>query len=1738
MSDENSQREPLDVLAEEFVGRFRNGERPSLTEYVSQHPDIADEIRELFPTLAMMEVAGADVGQSGSSIDRVSAGVESLPQQLGDYRILREIGRGGMGVVYEAEQISLGRHVALKVLPYHALLDEQQKQRFLREAQAVAGLQHPNIVPVFAIGEHEGIHFYAMQYIHGHGLDEVQREISRLRRVSSQPQSPSEQSQGVDNSGLQLSETLALNLLTREHERGSAAVRPTAEEKRGSSQSGGNGSSILQALSDSGGNGSSSAAAESSDALSSEILKGGSGITSGAGRSHYFRSIARVGTQVAEALDYAHGQGVLHRDIKPSNLLLDSRGLVWVTDFGLAKTDQEDDLTHPGDLIGTLRYMAPERFKGWSDPRSDVYSLGLTMYELLTLQPAFGEIDRARLIKQVAHEEPPPPRKLDPHIPHDLETVVLKAIAKESTGRYQSAAEMANDLRRFLAGEPIHARRTPLRERAWLWCRRNSAVASLMGLVAVLLVVISVGASLSWIRLREKHDAVLGNLNRALQAEQEARRAERVARDAHGKEHEARQQSDKNLYRAHLAQGMAIRWSGREGRRFQSLAAIKQAAGLARTLALDDEAFLDLRNEAIACMTLLDLRPDKQWPGHRPVSQQVRIAFDADLERYSRLEPEGEIVVRRLSDNQELVRLPGIGTLHNRPYLRFSPDGRFLAIVGLREGRLFNVLWDLQTRERRMELRSGGRWTAMNADFSSDSRLVAFCDPKGSVSVYETESGLPHQQIGQGKSSINDYPSCIRFHPRDGQLAVARARDIELLDLEHGTLRRLARFNVRVRGLAWSPDGRQLASGSFRTVYVIDAQSGKWREMQEQHEGVVRYVAFNHRGDLLASTGWDNATRLWDFKTGRQILVAREFGIAFSRDDRWLGIGAAGSSIGRFEIATGQECSVLRGSSVSNVDCVAISPDGHVAAVSLPDGVHLWDVRNRQQIGRVPVARSRFVAFSDSGDTLWLACRSGVQAWPVQLTENGWTVGPPKVVTAASHRTDLGVRADMSRDGRMLALAKSYSSDTRVTVLDLDQPNSQTVLKHGYCVHMAISPDNAWVATGTRRGRGIRIWESGTGDLVKELDIPSSARVAFSPDGRYLVTSSQSEHVVWNCGSWTAKYRIAKRKDDGDEGPLAFSARGDVLALTDTPRSIQLINPETGRPIAALVPPQREPITSLCFSNDAALLLAGTTVGTVQVWDLAAIREQLSNMGLDWTDEFKKGSGTVVRSTLRAVPATVPDPFLNQAGFPEQETAAQTLWPDQKAGGELEIVINLGYWPDYARGIEHARTERWNEAIESYSKALQHEDTLANIWLDRAEAYSKLGRSEQAIADASKAIELAPRNPLAWSRRASVVYHSAYHGTGDSAQFERVRTDLDQVLRLDPTDASARQLRGSMHLYLGDYDGAIADWDLLRNVDTDNWKFCRMIGQAMLRKGEFENASRSLSEAIQKKPDHTQNYKIRAYCSVGLGDEQPAIRDLNYYLKKSDPFARKPYWHLENELKRWTKLVTVHADSAAARVGRAKAHAQLGRWDESLTDIRRAVELHDGPTSKPAGPLRFLDLEPYANRRMDRKIYYVVDNDMRELPPGEYGFNGIPFRIGKRFISLGGERWPERPLRKQGIAVDTTLAKLHFLHNAFYETDNAVRIGEYRVHYEDDSTELIPLVYGHNVSSWDYVQLGSGPVAWVGTNPLSRRQTRWVFLRRLTWTNPHPEKHVSSIDFISAGKKSVPFCVAISVEAP
>jgi tetratricopeptide (TPR) repeat protein/serine/threonine protein kinase len=526
-------------LAEEFLERYRQGQRPSLKEYIDRHPELAAEIKEVFPAMALMEnVALADESLAGEPTGEAPATDQKPPEQLGDFRILREVGRGGMGIVYEAEQMSLGRHVALKVLPRKILVDDQQRRRFEREAKAAAKLHHTNIVPVFGVGEHDGLPYYVMQFIQGLGLDDVLDELKRMQVGGTATATGGELR--ISREDVSAAD-VARSLLTGAFQDGEGgASAPSFSPHQGADAPRSPESGTSGKLSD-------------SFTLSGSVKLPGSdaAVQSKGKKATYWQSVAQIGVQVAQALEYAHKQGIQHRDIKPSNLLLDTRGTVWVTDFGLARADNEDHLTQTGDIVGTLRYMPPEAFEGLADKRGDIYSLGLTLYELLARRPAYEERDRHRLIKRVTTEEPERLDKLNRSIPRDLVTIVQKTIDREPGRRYQTAGELAADLQRFLGDEPIQARRISQGERLLRWCRHYPGVATLTAALAVVLLtvtVVSLLAAARFDRLAREQAATAQSEREARQAvEQAMNQTEAAKRQAEANFDKARQAVDDYL---------------------------------------------------------------------------------------------------------------------------------------------------------------------------------------------------------------------------------------------------------------------------------------------------------------------------------------------------------------------------------------------------------------------------------------------------------------------------------------------------------------------------------------------------------------------------------------------------------------------------------------------------------------------------------------------------------------------------------------------------------------------------------------------------------------------------------------------------------------------------------------------------------------------------------------------------------------------------------------------------------------------------------------------------------------------------------------------------------------------------------------------------------------------------------------------------------------------------------------
>jgi serine/threonine protein kinase/WD40 repeat protein len=1093
---------------------------------------------------------------------------EAPQQTLGEYRLLREIGRGGMGVVYEAEQISLGRHVALKVLPAQALLNPTYLERFRREARAAARLHHTNIVPVFGVGECDRVHFYAMQFINGEGLDRVLRDVRQLRGRRADP--------GTD-----------------------VAAVPSTVAAAGMAVSLVSGRFAAQTDSPQAADTSFSLQAEASTAALSAATAGGS----------YHRSIARLGAQVADALAYAHKQGVLHRDIKPSNLLLDAQGTVWITDFGLAKAEGADELTHTGDIVGTVRFMAPERFDGVSLPQSDLYGLGLTLYELLTLKPAFADANRARLIDRLLHEPPVPPRRHDPAIPHDLETIVLKCLAKDPAERYATAEALAEDLRRFLGDRPIKARRTPWYERTWRWCRRNPWLATVSAALFLVLAVAAVAGLVMSLRLNDALGQAQADRDKAQGAEREGKR---------------------KLLASLVAEAKAQRFSGRVGQRFGTLASIREATALAHELEMPPATFDELRNLAIAALALPDLHMIKEWDGWPEGSRGL--VFDETLEQYARLDKEGNITVRRLADDAVVAPLTRVG-----PTVKlggFDEGGK--ALILLDSADHSKKRWRFDSRDpvllgKPAFLFAPDKWTLG----TSDGKVVVSLQHKtGVLGVYEAATGKHLRDIRFGKWETGPQPVgevLWDMHPREHRLAVSMGawhdperRLVRVLDLDQAKVEKVLErsFRTYTHGqLAWHPDGRTLAVAYPWDVVLWDVPSGKEVRRVTDHKGGGLAVSVSRSGQLMSTTsGWAGGVKFWHPYTGKLLLSLPNMSIhpnSEAADGRMYTYRTRGTRVQLWATEPSPALRVLvRGvarGQPNDYRRVSVHKAGRLLAAGSNDGVSLFDLANGLDVGYLDLGMNLTVQFDPATGDLLTFGEAGLWRWPVRTEGHGFLVGPPKRLVAAPG-SDNEFR--ISRDGRLIAVSLS----SRALLLHADRPGQPVDLGavHDVRQQISISPDGRWVATGCHgAGGGVNVWETGSGRLVKSQKFPQTCAAQFSADGKWLLVGA-SPCRYWRVGDW--KEESAPLFDRGPGGAMPeFTPDGRFLVWESGEGALQLLNTATGREVVRLESPDLGRCDHTTFSPDGRLLITRNGDYTaIHAWDLPELRRQLKTLDLDW----------------------------------------------------------------------------------------------------------------------------------------------------------------------------------------------------------------------------------------------------------------------------------------------------------------------------------------------------------------------------------------------------------------------------------------------------------------------------------------------------------------------------------------
>jgi len=735
---------------------------------------LAAELRDLLPVMEMLDRVGPRMGRALSRPDGPSAEPEATGL-LGDFSIVRVIGRGGMGVVYEAVQKSLNRRVALKVLPSFSAEDPRKVKRFQVEAQAAACLHHPHIVPVYLVGSENGLHYYAMQFIEGRTLAEI-----------------------ITASG-----------------HGGEAVAPGADPP---------GREL------------------SSPRMAAELCR-----------------------QAAEALHFAHEQGTIHRDVKPSNLLIDGSGKLWVSDFGLARIVGQVDLTLSGVVLGTLRYMSPEQAFGTRavvDHRTDIYSLGATLYELITLHPVFEGDDRLELLRRIADEQPRRPRTFDPAIPRDLETIVLKTLAKDPGERYATALELADDLGRFLQNRPILARRPNLLDRVAKWSRRHGiAVAGAIVMLAAL--VAGLGGEAFWrYELLRRHNI---ELNSALdRAERDQRTTRRLWYDSQMRLAQQSLSSGQDEFAQEVLEGLEPESAGEDLRGFE---------------------WRFLRRASQCKVSLLS-------------SRQVRVVFPAfspDGRTMVSSDDDGGLIFWDLVAGRERGRSKAHG--QQNPDKAFSPDGRTLATWITPESAPSEVmLWDLSRGRRIVPVPViTGEVKAM--DFSPDGRRLAICtvDRNSDLSKRKAIFWDLAPDTAHSRSERSPIDCWSLAYSQDGRwLATAGpSGPIKLREPKTGeVLKTIARGGISSIGsLALSPNGRTLAAGHEKGITTWDTDSGA--ELGSIKLPIVTYLYFARDGDRIVAMKFerDEIFLIGDPRTTpRRVplegISGGEFAVALSADGK------------------------------------------------------------------------------------------------------------------------------------------------------------------------------------------------------------------------------------------------------------------------------------------------------------------------------------------------------------------------------------------------------------------------------------------------------------------------------------------------------------------------------------------------------------------------------------------------------------------------------------------------------------------------------------------------------------------------------------------------------------------------------------------------------------------------------------------------------------------------------------
>jgi len=1221
-SDDFSCFSELDLIADEFATRFRRGERPSVKEYEERYPHLAAELREVLPAMVHLERVKGDLSQVRDP-GRLDPPPNQAPK-LKDYRILREIGHGGMGLVYEAEQISLGRRVAVKVLNHSAWRSPDRRLRFAREAKAAARLHHTNIVPVFGVGEENGCPFYVMQFIQGRGLDEVIKELVRQQTPGEDQTVIPQHADDVEQSAAKLAESLLHS--------GFAPQQTTLSDIHAAGSQDKNNPDSAPQPEVNGAVAPEPAPPQTfqpqntpqQQGLDPHRLSSSSGILSGSSSGgqrtatssnySYWQRVAQIGMQVADALDYAHKAGVLHRDIKPSNLLLDLSGTVWVTDFGLAKTNDQDALTQTGDILGTLRYLPPEAFSGRADGRSDIYSLGLTLYELLALRPAFDERDRSSLLKRVTESNITRIDTLNPAVPRDLATIVTKATQREPRDRYPSAADFKADLQRYLNDEPILARRSSTFEYLLRVARRHPGTSVSISVIAVMLVLVFIASIIAARFYRAMAQDQLLLVEQKEAEREKAEQATESAKVAEARAISSQRQTELTLYDLYTTMGLH---SEKENRPAQGASWFVEAVAITEH-APDRAALARLRFQNWTHQLPRVIRawrtsyPLGSTATFNPAGDQVLVTTPAPSVAVWNLVQNRVIESSQgnrlwvagtwgpLGDWLALGRKDGVVEIVDAETLKpvteftafsgpvnslaFSPDGKWLAICGDHVR-----LYQCDTRQLVADsiIHSA---PVLHATFGYASRylLTHAMDQQARLFEFKEGQGLPelrwtqphHSQLGLYPQLANIDSQFITWTQDNGTL-------LRVWSSEQGSL--LYSLNVPttiVSGMA-DPASNLILIPSHQTDFgteLLNTADGTFVGQPLKHENFIKSCCLRPDLSRIVTSSIDRTVKIWKSPECEQI-----FPPLYHQDELAY---ATLSSDGRRLLS-------IQGDGLMKVWQM---PEDNAAIRTLGEGP--W--------GELTPDGRYYLPSGTTGGRY-------VKSLRVYDTASGLATGTPLaykgVINAASiapsgKEVVTGTAlADLPAGEHAWDASARSPGQIRIRKIDSGADIISPLQSPSEPIGVNYSPDGQHIGVVCAAGE-IWLLNAKSGEIVREYrQRPSQysptfltgRQICFCPDGKSFATWLGASVSLWRLDS--SQSLTQQLLLSGNVHDVVYSRDGKLVAICGSDKIAQIYHSSTGE-LAA--PPLQHPdwVFSASFSHDGNQLATACRDHTVRIWDL------------------------------------------------------------------------------------------------------------------------------------------------------------------------------------------------------------------------------------------------------------------------------------------------------------------------------------------------------------------------------------------------------------------------------------------------------------------------------------------------------------------------------------------------------